>query len=113
MEKYLEERPWGKFEQFTHNVSTTVKIIYVNPHEELSLQYHDKRDEFWKILEGNPILIIDNKLIKAKPGDEYFVPRKTNHRIMSEDTPIQILEIAFGEFDESDIVRLNDKYNRG
>jgi len=109
---YTEERPWGKFEQFSHNEQSTVKIIHVNPNEELSLQYHEKRDEFWKVLDGNPILVIGNKIIKAKPGEEYFVPRKVNHRIMSEDTPIRILEIAFGNFDEEDIVRLNDKYKR-
>ena len=109
---YREERPWGKFEQFTHNEQTTVKIISVNPNEELSLQYHDKRDEFWRVLDGNPILVIGDELVRAEPGDEFFVPRGINHRIMSEETPVHILEIAFGEFDEQDIVRLNDKYHR-
>ena len=28
-EKYVEERPWGKFEQYTHNEVSTVKIITV------------------------------------------------------------------------------------
>lgn len=111
--KYTEERPWGKFEQFTHNEQTTVKIIYVNPNEELSLQYHEKRDEFWKVLEGHPVLVIDDKVTKANPDDEFFIPRKKNHRIMSGDNPVKILEVAFGDFDEDDIVRLNDKYDRG
>ncbi len=112
-QKYIEKRPWGKFEQFTHNEQTTVKIIYVKLNEELSLQYHEKRDEFWKVLEGEPVLVIDDKIIKAKTGDEFFIPRKKNHRIMSKNSTVKILEIAFGEFDEDDIIRLNDKYDRG
>ena len=42
---YEEERPWGRFRKFTDNQKSTVKIIYVNPNEELSLQSHKKRKE--------------------------------------------------------------------
>ena len=30
MKIYKEERPWGVFEQFTHNENSTVKILTVN-----------------------------------------------------------------------------------
>jgi mannose-6-phosphate isomerase-like protein (cupin superfamily) len=112
MKKYISVRPWGKFEQFTHNQLTTVKIISVKPRQQLSLQYHRHRDEFWRILEGNPIVQIGNKEQKAKEGDEFVIPIRAKHRITSGSKSVKFLEISFGKFDENDIVRLEDKYGR-
>ena len=112
MKKYIEERPWGKFEQFCHNEKVTVKIITVKPDSKLSLQYHNHRDEFWKIIEGGGQIILGEELIDVKIGDEFFIPKKTNHRIITNNNSLKVLEVSFGEFDEKDIVRLEDKYNR-
>jgi mannose-6-phosphate isomerase-like protein (cupin superfamily) len=112
LKTYTEQRPWGNFERFTHNELSTVKIIIVNPNEELSLQHHEKRSEFWKVLSGNPIITVGDTVTKAQEGDEFLVSPKENHRIKAEDMPVKILEIALGEFDENDIVRVEDKYGR-
>jgi len=112
MEKYFEKRPWGSFEQFCKNEVCTVKIINVEPNEELSLQYHIHRDEFWKIILGKAIIVIGEQINYGKEGDEFFIPRETKHRIKTENSPVKILEISFGNFDENDIVRLEDKYKR-
>ena len=112
MEKYSEIRPWGHFEQFCKNKKCTVKILEVKPYQALSLQFHYNRDEFWKILSGKPKIIIDNKIFDGKEGDEFYIPKETKHRIKTEESIVRILEIAFGEFDENDIVRLEDVYNR-
>ena len=112
MKKYTEERPWGKFEQFCHNEKVTVKIISVKPNSQLSLQYHDYRDEFWRIIKGSGQIILKEELINVKIGDEFFIPKKTKHRIITKNNNLKVLEISFGEFDEKDIVRLEDKYNR-
>jgi mannose-6-phosphate isomerase-like protein (cupin superfamily) len=107
-----ETRPWGTFIQFTFNEPSTVKIITVNPGQELSLQIHHKRREFWRILSGNPTITIDDKISEAHVGDEFEVPETAKHRIAAGDSEVQILEISFGTFDEDDIVRLEDKYGR-
>lgn len=112
LEKYTEKRPWGNFEQFTHNEKSTVKLINVNAHAELSLQYHKNRNEFWKVIEGTPIILIGDQKVTASEGDEFFIPRLAHHQIITESNPARILEIAFGEFDENDIIRIKDKYNR-
>ena len=112
MKKYTEKRPWGRFEQYVKNQLCSVKILYVEPNKELSLQYHIKRDEFLKVLQGRAEFIINNKTVKAKEGDEFFVSRKTKHRIIAQKELVKVLEISFGKFDEDDIVRLEDKYNR-
>lgn len=112
IDKLAVERPWGKFEQFTKEDVCTVKIIRVNPNSKLSLQYHNHRDEFWYIIDGEGQVVIGEKTHPAKAGDEFTVPVKTKHRIMTKDSPLVILEISFGKFDEEDIVRIEDIYNR-
>jgi mannose-6-phosphate isomerase-like protein (cupin superfamily) len=112
LQPYTETRPWGNFERFTQNELSTVKIITVNPHEELSLQYHEKRSEFWKILSGDPKITVGDRVIDAHPGGEFFELAKEKHRIAAGDAPAVILEIAFGDFEEGDIVRIEDKYGR-
>ncbi len=78
---YTEERPWGKFEKFTQNEIATVKIITINPGGELSLQYHAKRAEFWKVISGAPVITVGEKVTQAKEGDEILrgAPRKASH----------------------------------
>jgi mannose-1-phosphate guanylyltransferase len=105
-------RPWGSFRQFTENELTTIKIISVKAGNKLSLQYHNKRSEFWVVLEGNPILTIEEERHHAQPKQEFFIPQKTKHRIEAVENNVEILEIAFGDFDESDIVRIEDSYGR-
>lgn len=111
-EIYQEERPWGNFRQFTHNSPSTVKIISIKPNTSLSLQYHNNRTEFWKILSGHPVVTTGEQKIKANPGDEFKIEKLQPHRLEAEDETVQVLEIAFGNFDESDIIRLEDKYGR-
>lgn len=112
MEKYEEKRPWGKFERFTQNEVSTVKILTVKPGEQLSVQYHKKREEFWRVVSGECEVILGEETHKAKKGDEFFVPKETKHSIKTTDSKTEILEISFGEFDENDIVRVEDKYGR-
>lgn len=107
-----EHRPWGVFERFTLNEKTTVKIITVNPGEAFSLQTHDHRDEFWRVIKGSGVVQVDGTRHDAKEGDVFFTPRYTEHRATGGPDGITFLEIAFGEFEESDITRLEDNYGR-
>ncbi|MEK7089370.1 MAG: phosphomannose isomerase type II C-terminal cupin domain [Patescibacteria group bacterium] len=112
MNPIIDTRPWGEFKRFTHNEPTTVKIITVNAGEELSLQFHKHRREFLKILSGTGTMQIGDKKIPAEKGAEFFVEVGQHHRVSAGDEPLEFLEIAFGDFDENDIVRLEDKYGR-
>lgn len=109
---YKEERPWGDFTQFTHNESTTVKIITVKPHEAFSLQYHNEREEFWRILAGSGTITRGDLVRAGRVGDEFYIEKKQLHRAEAGDEGLVFLEIAFGHFDEADIVRVQDKYGR-
>ncbi len=112
MQRKTEERPWGSFQQFTYNEQGTVKILEVQPHQSLSLQYHHYREEFWKVLKGQGKITIGETVHTGEEGDEFFIERGQQHRISTEDQPLQVLEISFGEFDENDEVRLEDSYRR-
>lgn len=114
MEKksFTVERPWGNFRQFVKNEPVTVKIISVKKGESLSLQCHNLRTEFWRVISGEPEITIGDKIITAKIGDEFEIPVKTNHRISATSSNVEFLEISYGEFDEDDIVRIDDKYGR-
>ncbi len=107
-----EIRPWGNFERFTLNEATTVKIVTVNPGEAISLQTHEHRDEFWRVLSGSGMVVVDAIEMEAKPGDQFFGRRGNQHRIEGGPEGLTLLEIAFGTFDEQDITRLEDKYGR-
>ena len=107
-----EERPWGSFERFTLNESTTVKILTIAPGQAFSLQKHSHRGEFWRIIGGSGIVTIDEENHEANPGMEFFVPSGSSHRAEGKEQGLVILEIAFGEFDETDIIRIEDRYGR-
>ena len=108
----IDNRPWGKFEQFTLNEKTTVKIITVLPKKRLSLQTHKNRSEYWYILDNKLKVTIGNKTRVVKAGDSVFIPKNTKHRITGLTKTARLLEIAFGKFSESDIKRMEDDFNR-
>ncbi|MBU4031059.1 phosphomannose isomerase type II C-terminal cupin domain [Patescibacteria group bacterium] len=112
MEKYIEKRPWGQFERFCLNQLCTVKMIFVLPGEELSLQRHNKRSEFWRVIRGGGEITVGEAVKKAEKGEEFFIEKKAKHRVKAGEKGIEILEISFGEFDEEDEERLEDKYKR-
>jgi mannose-6-phosphate isomerase len=110
---YEEKRPWGGFRRYTHNQLSTVKIITVKPGEILSLQYHHHRDELWVALDTGLRVTLGDRVWDPEPYEEIFIPHGTKHRIAGVgDKPSRWLEISFGEFDEEDIVRLEDHYGR-
>lgn len=109
---YEEERPWGSFRKFTENKSSTVKIIKINPNEELSLQSHNNREEFWHVIKGDGFFEVGDLKSRLEVGSEEYIPVKTKHKIFAGGEGIEVLEISFGEFNEGDIVRYEDKYGR-
>ena len=112
MNSEVTNRPWGSFTSFIKNETCTVKLLNVDQGELLSLQYHRGRDEFWRVISGRPKIIIGQEEFEAREGDEFNIPAMTKHRIIADYDDVVILEIATGDFDEDDIVRLEDKYER-
>lgn len=109
----VEQRPWGAFARFTHNEATTVKVITVNPGQRLSLQRHRCRDELWQVLDAGVVVEVDGRRWRPAQGETVWVPRQALHRMSSDaGTPVRVLEVAFGHFDEDDIERVEDDHGR-
>ena len=112
MNSVTTKRPWGSFTRFTSNEPSTVKLLNINKGEEFSLQYHTHREEFWKIIKGNPEIVVGDKTEHPHEGDEFVITPHTNHRISAPTDDVIVLEISNGQFDENDVVRIEDKYGR-
>lgn len=55
---------------------------------------------------------IDGKTVTLGEGGTITIPRQAKHRVLALESDCIILEIAYGKFDENDIVRLEDDYHR-
>lgn len=112
MDVTSEKRPWGKFERFTLNEPTTVKLVYVDGDKRLSLQYHKNRTEFWRVIRGPVNVQVGNDTKTLQTGDSVTIPKGAMHRLAGAGSDAIVLEIAYGNFDESDIIRVDDDYGR-
>jgi len=112
MNQHKENRPWGEFIRFTLNEKSTVKILIVKEGEETSLQTHENRSEFWRVLEGSGEFTIDSEIKTGQKDAEFLVSQGGAHKIKGLTGGVRVLEISLGDFDEHDIKRISDKYNR-
>lgn len=106
-------RPWGRFDQYSQNEPTTVKVITVEPGHRLSLQRHARRSEYWIVLDGPMEITVGGRSWMAASGERIWIPVGTLHR-MANPGPgrARVLELAYGDFDEDDIERVEDDYSR-
>jgi len=91
-------------------------LIYIKPEIGISIQIHQFRDEHWKILEGNPIIINANKVhYFVEKGTEFLNPKMTYHSVLNPNKNpehfVVIEERWSGEFDEEDITRIFNPNN--
>lgn len=109
-----EERPWGNFKILHEEAKTKVKRITVYPGQRLSYQYHQKRSERWIIVEGDGLFTLNGIDRLVKSGDTISIAVGDAHRIKNTGkTDLIFVEVQLGEgFDESDIFRIEDDYNR-
>jgi mannose-6-phosphate isomerase len=107
-------RPWGTYSVIKDAPNHKVKTIVVNPGHRLSYQTHEKRSEYWVIVEGTGVVTIDNVDSVCLGGDAYIIEQGIAHRIRNVgDEPLIFIEVQLGlYFGEDDIVRLQDDYER-
>lgn len=109
----LIERPWGSFKQFVHNIPCTVSLMTVNPGERLSLQSHTGRAELWIVLDDGAKVQVGGEIGICEAGDEIWIPLNEQHRLSCEgESAIRVLEVAFGNWQQEDITRFEDDYER-
>ena len=109
------DKPWGSFDQFVLNAQCTVKILTCNPGQQLSLQRHTQRNEFWVALDPGVIVELNGQIMTPDKGAQIWLPAGSIHRLScasARTPPVRVLEISLGTFDENDIERLEDIYGR-
>lgn len=109
-----EDRHWGKFETYYDSKQAKVKRLILEPGKSISMQYHNKRSEFWFIESGvGKIYTLDQNnqehpLTILNKHQSYHVPIGQWHRL--ENIGIEhlcIIEIQYGtECNEEDIIRI-------
>lgn len=103
------EKPWGYEIIWAHTDKYVGKILHINQGEQLSLQYHRKKDESVYILHGEMIIAVNGLGARMVAGMAIDIPRGTKHR-MTALTDCDVLEASTPELD--DVVRLVDRYGR-
>ena len=138
------DRPWGGFlvieedqaEQFVTEYfpgmdsydliggrKVSPKILLVAPHKRLSWQYHHRRSEVWRVVEGKVGIMRSDtdeqtEVATYTPGDSVTLYKGERHRLVGLDDWGVVAEIwqhtdPEHPSDESDIVRLQDDFGRG
>ena len=109
----LEERPWGRWEEYLNEPGYRLKRIIVHPGQRLSLQKHKHRSEHWVIVQGHGKLTLAELETPVYPGDTAFIPMGEWHRVENDGTEILVvIETEIGECTEDDIIRRQDDYGR-
>lgn len=107
------DRPWGSFRQYVHNGASTVSLMTVQPGQRLSLQSHARRAELWIVLDPGAIVQVGDAELRPQVGEEIWIPANTRHRLSSAGPAVRVLEVAFGDWQQDDITRYADDYQRG
>lgn len=111
----FEERRWGWYKVIDYTKykdrEVMTKKLMIKQGENISYQYHNKRNEVWNIISGEGQFILDNELTHVKQGDVLKIPKGRKHAIKGV-TDIEIIEVQSGsELIEEDIVRLAYNWN--
>ena len=108
------EKPWGHELWWAQTDRYVGKILHVNKGEALSLQYHERKDEWLLVNEGAidmEVGALEGTLekVRMRKGDSVHLPPRTRHRITAVEDA-DIFEVSTPEI--HDVVRLEDRYGR-
>ena len=115
LEHEIFARPWGFYKTTILNDFFQSKVIYVMPEQALSLQSHQRREEYWTVVYGQGNIQIGESVHPVTPGQNFFIPKGCKHRLTntSQTDTLILTEVQLGDyFGEDDIVRYEDRYYR-
>ncbi len=103
LEPYMKQgktvyRPWGYYVQLTAGEAYSVRKVVILPGKTIYEHSHEKRTEYWTLLEGEARVIIDNTPTAFTSETPLSIPRQTPHQISNiGDKPLQMIETDMGE----------------
>lgn len=113
LEHEIYDRTWGFYKTTFLNSYSQSKILNVRPAQELSLQEHQKREEYWVVISGIGEVIIGTSKKKIEAGSFIFIPKGCKHKLInsSKEQALMVAEVQLGEyFGEDDIIRYDSVY---
>jgi quercetin dioxygenase-like cupin family protein len=107
-------KPWGHETIWAQSDRYVGKILHINAGQELSVQYHNRKDETIHLLSGEIVYRVqreDDALddVQLRVGESFIITPGTVHQMVAL-TDCDVLEVSTPELD--DVVRLSDKYGR-
>jgi mannose-6-phosphate isomerase-like protein (cupin superfamily) len=108
------DKPWGYELRWAITDRYAGKVLHVNKGEALSLQYHERKDEYLYVTTG----VLDMELggsdgvltrHRMQIGDTLHITPGTRHRLTAVEDA-EIFEVSTSEVD--DVIRIQDRYGR-
>lgn len=107
------DKPWGYELIIASTPHYIGKILVISAGHELSLQYHEIKDESIYVIEGEMTLEIESdgsmQKRQMKTGDLQHIPPGTLHRFSTK-KGCRIVEVSTPQLE--DVVRIEDRYGR-
>ena len=106
-------KPWGHETIWAQSDRYVGKILHITAGQELSVQYHNKKDETVHLLSGEIVYRVKKgellEDVHLRVGESFRITPGTVHQMVAL-TDCEVLEVSTPEVD--DVVRLSDKYGR-
>lgn len=107
------DKPWGHELRFIRTERYAGKVLFIKAGSQLSLQYHDAKDEAFLVQEGQLELVLgkgdEQRVETLGPNEGWHVSPGTVHRFRAL-TDCLLFEVSTPELE--DVVRIEDDYGR-
>lgn len=107
------DKPWGYELRFICTDRYAGKLLFIKAGSQLSLQYHEKKDEAFLVHSGTLDLVLgkgsEQRVERLEAGQSWHITPGTVHRFRAV-TDCELFEVSTPELD--DVVRIEDDYGR-
>ena len=105
------DKPWGYELRFIRTDRYAGKVLFIKAGSQLSLQYHDAKDEAFFVQSGTLDLVLgqEQRAVRMEPGESAHITPGTIHRFRAV-TDVLLFEVSTPELE--DVVRLEDDFGR-
>jgi mannose-6-phosphate isomerase-like protein (cupin superfamily) len=106
-------KPWGYELRFICTERFAGKVLFIEAGRQLSLQYHERKEEAFLVHEGSLELVLgrgaEQRVERLEAGASWHITPGTVHRFRAV-TDCTLFEVSTPELD--DVVRVEDDYGR-
>lgn len=107
------DKPWGHELRFARTGRFAGKLLYIKAGHQLSLQYHESKEESFLVYQGSLELVLGRgraqRVERLEAGQAWHILPGTIHRFRAL-SDCTLFEVSTPELE--DVVRLEDDYGR-